>query len=68
MNRLVLYRVPAQHSWMMRFEGPHAAAIIKLYGTDTIPAGFSDLACGNTVLVGIVRLNPHCAVLIEETP
>lgn len=68
MNRIVLYRDPAMRTWMMRFEGPHADGIKGLYGTNAISAGFSDLACANTVLVGIKRLNPHCELTIEGTP
>ena len=52
--------------WVCRFVGPHAASIVELFGTDTIPSAYTARCSGSDVLAGIRALNPGVEVECES--
>ena len=49
-------------SWVAKHTGAHAAEVIDLFGSDTIPTAFTDVAPYNVVVAKIRQLNPTCVV------
>jgi hypothetical protein len=59
-DAILLYRVA--DGWVAYHQGPHAEEIRRLFGTDTLPTGFTRHADRLTVVHQIQALNPDCAV------
>jgi hypothetical protein len=49
--------------WMARFSDP---VVRELFGTDTLPTGYTDRANAETVLAGIASKNPDCIVTFAK--
>lgn len=67
MNRKVVFKTA--DGWMVRYEGPHAAAIVAVMGTATLPLPFTAQAKAETVL-GSVQMRSRkqgeaCEVVYE---
>jgi hypothetical protein len=60
MNEIIIERRIA--GWVATYTGPHAAEIIDLFGTDTIPMAFGAAAELPQVRAAIRALNPGIAV------
>lgn len=52
-------------SWMARSSGPQAEAVRDLFGTDTLPCGFTVDADARVVLAEVARLNPGVRVYLR---
>ena len=50
------------HGWTATASGPHGERIKRLFGTYTLPTGYTVNASPAWVLGEIKRLNPDCAV------
>ncbi len=57
-----LYRT--EQGWMACWQGPHAYEVAQLFGTNTLPTGFTAGAEASIVLAEIARLNPDVVVLL----
>jgi hypothetical protein len=64
MDQLTLIR--GANCWLLKFEGPHAQEVIDLFGTDTLPTPFTELADAATVQAEIKRLNAGAHVLLAS--
>ena len=64
MNQLTLIR--GKNCWLLKFEGPQAQEVIDLFGTDTLPTPFTELADTATVQAEIKRPNPGMPVLFAS--
>lgn len=63
MNKITL--ILNHTGWLARFSGPHAAAMQDLFGSDTIPTGFTVQAEAAYVLTQISALNPGTIVELQ---
>jgi hypothetical protein len=50
-------------SWLATYRGPHAAEIIELFGTDTIPTAFTPAAPLSTVRDFIRSKHPGATII-----
>ncbi len=60
MNGIKLYKTAG--GWQALHTGPHAEKVKELFGTDTLPTGWTAGAEPEMVLSGIRELNPDCTV------
>lgn len=51
--------------WFAKFTGPHAAEILELFGTDTIPTAFKSRTPTAIVLAEVQKLNPGVLVFFK---
>jgi len=63
MNKITL--ILNHTGWLARFSGPHAADMQDLFGSDTIPTGFTVEAQPAHVLMQISALNPGAIVEVR---
>lgn len=63
MNKITL--ILNHTGWLARFSGPHAADMQDLFGSDTIPTGFTVNAEAAHVLMQISALNPGTIVEVR---
>ena len=54
--------------WVATFEGPQAAGVRELFGTDTLPTPFGTDTPANTVLVAVRLRNEGMGVRIAGHP
>lgn len=52
--------------WQAKHTGPHAADIIRLFDTDTLPLPFTAKASPADVLATVQRLNTFATITITE--
>jgi hypothetical protein len=50
--------------WNATFIGPHAAEVVALFGSDTIPTAYGVIVDGELVAQKIGDLNPECYIEI----
>lgn len=62
MNRITLRRDLQARAWVATWEGSEADAIRRLFGTTTLPTGFTPLAEPETVVAAIQAKNPGYVV------
>lgn len=48
--------------WNARYVGPHVAALVRLFGTDTIPTAFTLQAAAPDVVAAISAMNPGVTI------
>lgn len=65
MNNLDVIRLRhTPDGWVACWQGPHAYEVMQLFGTNTLPTGFTAGAGAAMVLQEITRLNPDVTVLL----
>lgn len=62
MDTIRLKRTP--DGWTTIWLGPHSYEVMQLFGTNTLPTGFTAGASAVMVLAEIARLNPDAVVLL----
>jgi hypothetical protein len=62
-NAVTLYL--ENNFWMVRFSGPHAGSIVRLFGTDALPTPFTGDADPVLVVDTVQRMNPGVIVFLE---
>ncbi len=50
--------------WLATWSGDDAARVRGLMGSATVPTAFTAVACADSVLREIARLNPECRVVL----
>jgi hypothetical protein len=65
-NTITLHRSPDSKCWLAVFSGPHAAEMVDLFGTATMPLPWCHTAKAEDVLRSQVRANPYCMVTISD--
>ena len=63
MDTIRLKRTP--DGWTAIWLGPHAYEVMQLFGTNTLPTGFTARAEASKVLHEIAQLNPGVVVELE---
>ena len=66
MNKIVLFKTSV--AWYAKLEGPHAAQVRDLFGTDTIPTAYTGEADAKTVQAHVAFMNPGVEVSVETHP
>ena len=61
-NKIQLLR--GDNCWLAKHTGPHAARIIELFNTDTLPLPYTLEASSTLVLSELVERNPGVGVFI----
>lgn len=52
--------------WMAKFEGPHAAEIVRLFGSNIIPTAFGSAAPLAMVMREVQARNPQAVVFSRQ--
>lgn len=61
-NKITLAKSPT--GWQAIYTGPHAASIVGLFETNSIPTAFTSQALAADVLSAIRKLNPTVNVVV----
>lgn len=62
---VIRLRRTEERGWEALWQGPHANEVAELFGTTTLPTGFTEKAEAGAVLKEISRLNPGVVVMLS---